>query len=620
MQEMKEENPQHGRSRRKGAARAGENRTGSGAERRVAKTRSASFIRIRRVIIFAVLEVIVLFGIRTYASILKQYNKIQRTTFEAKNVENTELSQEDLIKMKGYWNIAVFGVDSRNSSLGRGNNSDVIMVVSLNRETGDIRIVSIYRDSYLAVTDKSCSKINSAYAMGGPEQAVRALNQNLDLNITDYVTFNWKAVATGINILGGVDVDISKAEFKYINSYITETVKGTGIGSVQLKQPGMNHLDGVQAVAYARLRYMDNDYTRTERQRKIIGLCVEKAKKADAQTLSDLAGNLLSMVATSLTWEDGMSLAGGVSRYRIDKTTGFPEERKEINMGPKGACVIPDTLESNVISLHDFLFADADYAVSSQVEDIQYRIQQDISRYRNANTGTTKSSRGGSESETGEKEGSSREEKETDENGDVISDGDGKKSTKTPETDENGEIILGTDENGDVIYETNAAGERVTVSETETDENGRVIYNNGEPAEPETDEEGRLITSPASESTSGSGRVQPGETAGTTAAAVPGTTSTSRNSDGPGKSDEDYVNEGPGASTASTETTAHSTSGTAGTTAAQKPAETTAGSAAPTAAQKPAETTAAAATTASGNSSSGGPGSGSAETVEAVPQ
>ena len=375
---MNEERP-HGRSRRKGASAGGFLSAGSGAdtgraagagsgaetgraagaepgaggeraadagsgvrrggspENRAWKKKklgdSPGFIRFRRIFVLAVLEVFVLCGIFAYSYVLRQYNKIQRPTFEVKNVENTELSTEVIQKMKGYWNIAAFGVDSRDSSVGRGNNSDVIMVVSINRENGDIRIASVFRDSYLSLSNGMYTKINAAYAVGGPEQAVKALNQNLDLNITDYITFNWKAVATGVNILGGVDLELTNAEFKYINSYITETVKGTGIGSTHLEHAGMNHLDGIQAVAYARLRYMDDDYTRTARQRKIIQLCVDKAKKADPQTLSDLAGNMLSMVATSLTWEDGMSLASNVKKYNIAETLGFAATAAHVGEG-----------------------------------------------------------------------------------------------------------------------------------------------------------------------------------------------------------------------------------------------------------------------------------------------
>ena len=168
--------------------------------------------------------------------------------------------------------------------------SDVIMIANIDRKTGEIKLVSVYRDTYLNINDKNVyNKINAAYAEGGPQQAIKAINKNLDLNITQYVTFNWKAVATGINILGGVDIEISKAEHYYINAFITETVKGTGIGSVQIKKPGMHHMDGVQAVAYGRLRLMDSDYARTERQRLVIQKAFEKAVKSDLTTLNSLA-------------------------------------------------------------------------------------------------------------------------------------------------------------------------------------------------------------------------------------------------------------------------------------------------------------------------------------------
>ena len=110
--------------------------------------------------------------------------------------------------------------------------------------------MSVFRDTYLNIDDDNdYNKINHAYFTGGPNDAAKALNKNLDLNITDFVTFNWKAVADGINILGGVDMEISRAEFYYINSFITETVEATGVYSTHLKHAGMTHLDGVQAVA-----------------------------------------------------------------------------------------------------------------------------------------------------------------------------------------------------------------------------------------------------------------------------------------------------------------------------------------------------------------------------------
>ncbi|MEG2700445.1 MAG: LCP family protein, partial [Hungatella sp.] len=148
----------------------------------------------------------------------------------------------------GYWTIAIFGVDSRDGNLEKGALSDVEMLCVIDRKTGEMKLVSVFRDTYLQISsDGTYHKINEAYFKGGHKQAVSALERNLDLKIDDYATFNWKAVADTINILGGIDLEISNSEFKYINSFITETVESTGIGSVHLKKAGMNHLDGVQA-------------------------------------------------------------------------------------------------------------------------------------------------------------------------------------------------------------------------------------------------------------------------------------------------------------------------------------------------------------------------------------
>ena len=175
------------------------------------------------------------------------------------------------------------------------------MLCSIHRKTGEIRLLSVFRDTYLRIDQKEdFDKINEAYFLGGPEQAIKALEDNLDLQIDDYATFNWKAVVDAINVLGGVDIDITDKEFAYINSFITETVNSTGVGSYQLEHSGMNHLDGVQAVAYARLRLMDTDFNRTERQRKVLGQAMEKAKNSDLKTLTTLIGTVYPQTKTSI--------------------------------------------------------------------------------------------------------------------------------------------------------------------------------------------------------------------------------------------------------------------------------------------------------------------------------
>ena len=205
-----------------------------------------------------------------------------------------------LHRATGYWNIAVFGVDSRDGNT-KNALADVQLICSINQETGEIKLVSVYRDTYLKIDSKGTyHKINEAYFKGGHKQAVSALEENLDVKINDYATFNWKAVAQAINVLGGVDIEITQPEFKYINAFITETVNSTGIGSTQLASAGPNHLDGVQAVAYCRLRLMDTDFQRTERQRKVISLALEKAKQADLATRTNLVKAILPQISTSV--------------------------------------------------------------------------------------------------------------------------------------------------------------------------------------------------------------------------------------------------------------------------------------------------------------------------------
>lgn len=275
---------------------------------------------------------------------------------------------------EGYWTIAVFGVDSRDGKLEKGALSDVEMLCSINRKTGEIRLVSVFRDSYLRIdSEGSYDKINEAYFLGGHEQAIDALRDNLDIPIDDYATFNWKAVVDAINVLGGVDIEITDKEFAYINSFITETVNATGVGSVQLEHSGMNHLDGVQAVAYARLRLMDTDFNRTERQRKVLGQVMEKAKAAKFNTLKTLVGAVFPQISTSIGVDDLLSVAKDAKRYYIGQTSGFPFSHSEMKIGKK-SCVIPTTLESNVIQLHSFLYDNTQYTPSGTVSKISAHI------------------------------------------------------------------------------------------------------------------------------------------------------------------------------------------------------------------------------------------------------
>ncbi|MGN0371280.1 MAG: LCP family protein [Enterocloster sp.] len=309
----------------------------------------------------------------------------------------------------GYWNVAVFGVDSRDGNT-KNALADVQMICSVNRSTGEIRLVSVYRDTYLKINSEGTyHKINEAYFKGGQKQAVAALEENLDLKIDDYAAFNWKAVAEAINVLGGIDLEITPAEFKYINAFITETVNSTGLGSVQLSEAGMNHLDGVQAVAYSRLRLMDTDFQRTERQRKVVSLALEKAKQADAGTLAGLVKAILPQISTSININDLLPMAKDVGKYYIGETAGFPFSRQTARVG-KMDCVIPTTLESNDVLLHKFLYGDeVVYTPSAAVKKISAAISEETGLYEEGQPAPSGSGSGSGSSTSG----SSSSEKQT---------------------------------------------------------------------------------------------------------------------------------------------------------------------------------------------------------------
>lgn len=480
-----ERNPEQGHQIRKEKKSPKElNTVDSSVDRRTytREKESKKRSRIKKILIWSVVEIITLAAIFAYGYFLRSWNMIARPEVRKEVIENKNISLEKKKEMEGYWNIAVFGVDSRGSNVvEKGLNSDVIMVGSINKDNGEIRLVSIFRDTYLNISEKNTyNKINQAYAIGGPEQALAALNKNLDLNIQHYVAFNWKAVAEGINILGGVDdIPISKAELYYINAYITETVKVTKIGSYQLKNTGPQHLDGVQAVAYGRLRYMDNDFARTERQRNIIKAAFAKAKKANFSVLNNIMVVCFPQVATNIDFNEVIEMAQNITKYNIADTGGFPWSRGDANIGKKGDCVVPTTLESNVVKLHEFLFGDTNYTPSDAVLSISAKIKSDSNLYKEGKYIESVATDGGviqkpknpapaaaSASSSSSGSSSEREEEVTlgvDEEGNYIY-----------PTDEDGNIIVPTDEDGKVIYPT--------------DEDGNIIKESSRPTELSTED------------------------------------------------------------------------------------------------------------------------------------
>lgn len=334
----------------------------------------------QRKIMLVAVEILVLLILAVVLFIVVKLSKIQKdTSFDQDNiVVNEGLSEESKEIMESYTTIALFGLDNRSNGNLSSGNSDVIMIASINDKTHEVKLVSVYRDSYLDIGNDTYRKCNSAYANGGPEQAISMLNTNLDLNITDYVTVDFNAVVECVDLLGGVELFITDEEAVLMQGYMDEISKLTKKKSEYLPGGGTYVLDGVQACAYARIRYTaGDDYKRAERQRTVLAAMVEKAQKSDLKTINSLIDEVFGDIKTSFTNTDLIALAAQVFNYSLGETTGFPYEKNTVTLGSKGNVVVPCDLASNVTQLHLFLYDDADYTPTETVKSNSEKIIND---------------------------------------------------------------------------------------------------------------------------------------------------------------------------------------------------------------------------------------------------
>ena len=335
-------------------------------------------------ILFAV-EIIVLLlfigGLYVYGQLNSKLDKINQPVLDDSKIKVNQEVQDSIDSQEstltGYTTYALFGIDHRdkNTALG-GENSDTIIIASVNNDTKDVKLVSVYRDTLLNLGNDTYSKANAAYAYGEAEQAITMLNTNLDLNISEYATVNFNALTTIIDDLGGLDMDMSYAEIVHMNNYCVETSEETGKDYTPIELPDRPddieavqyhyHLNGVQATSYCRIRYTASlDMGRTERQRRVIQMIVSKAKSAGLGKIFKIMDDVFPMVTTSMTKDEILQLLPTLIGYSVDETTGFPTSYKFSNV--KGSIIVPTTLESNVIELHKFLYGDETYTPSATV-------------------------------------------------------------------------------------------------------------------------------------------------------------------------------------------------------------------------------------------------------------
>ena len=236
------------------------------------------------------------------------YNKVEKVEVDKEEVGITEEVEEKLSPYNNsVINIALFGVDSYDGSTGR---SDSIIIATIDTIHKKLKLTSIMRDSYVNISGIGNDKINHAYAFGGPQLAIKTLNENFDLNIQDFVAVNFDSLPKIIDMLGGVTVDVTEEEVSHIS----------GINSA-----GTYNLTGAQALAYSRIRYATGgDYVRTERQRTILTKMYEKILSINPTQYTSLLNEGLSMLQTSLDYSKILELGTEVLKMGV---TTLEQER-----------------------------------------------------------------------------------------------------------------------------------------------------------------------------------------------------------------------------------------------------------------------------------------------------
>lgn len=311
-----------------------------------------------------------------YVSANKSYKYNQ---MDIRPIKNSDLVVNEGVKeqTKGYTTIALYGVDSRDSNLNTGTNSDAIILLSINKDTKEVKMVSVYRDTLLQIQSDSQTthKVNYAYQLGGALMSINTLNANLDLAISDYITVDFNAMADIINALGGVEVTVTEDEVNNLNKNLAEQIGISGKYSEGVHEAGTKVLSGQQAVAYSRIRSTGKgDITRTMRQRTVLLGLVNKMINADSKMISNLIDVSFSCISTSLTKDEVTSLAKDIADYKITGNIGFPFAYTPMSLDGKGSVIVVADLNANVTALHEYLYGTSGYTPSTTASSISTEV------------------------------------------------------------------------------------------------------------------------------------------------------------------------------------------------------------------------------------------------------
>lgn len=300
-------------------------------------------------------------------------NQITGTQLDESDLHINDNLTEDVV------NIALFGVDGRDEV--EGDRSDTIMIASINFKEGNIKIISIMRDLLVEIpegekNDTTYEKINAAYQYGGPQLAVKTLNQNFDLNIRDYVVVNFDCLVDIVDSLGGVDVNIANEDvLTWTNEFVGHVNYILNRNDPAIPGTGPQHLTGVQALAYCRNRYSDSDYMRTQRQREVVEQIAGKAFNIDLLTAINLMGKVYPYVTTSLSLQEMTTYAKAFMSLENKSFVDFrvPTDQLLAEETIDGIWyMLPNSLADNAVVLHKFLYGtEADtYTPSERLMEI----------------------------------------------------------------------------------------------------------------------------------------------------------------------------------------------------------------------------------------------------------
>lgn len=247
-------------------------------------------------------------------------------------------------EVKGITNIALFGVDA---PIGEKGRSDAIMIVTIDRNSKKIKLSSVIRDSYVNIPGRGMDKINHAYAFGGPELAIKTLNSNFHLNIKNYATLNFTTLPRVIDALGGVTITITDAEATQI----------PGINS-----GGTYNLTGEQALTYVRIRQIDSDFARSDRQRTVVEATIKKMLNQPVTSYPRVLSRILPLVTTNMNSNDILTIAGNVvaGGIRTIDQKRFPEDSYSEPKKIKGIYYFVFNREKAIHNMGNYIYLDED--------------------------------------------------------------------------------------------------------------------------------------------------------------------------------------------------------------------------------------------------------------------